>query len=146
MSQNRSNRAQIAKYISYKVQHFDVSGYVGNPVMIKDLYKEKEELKVEVRGLRDQLEDSKISIHQLELEKQVLELRLKDVNWKSFVQLLVTLIGTVILAFGVNMVTSPPHEWIGGVLVALGGTLEVIAYLITFLPIHSFHKKGKSSP
>jgi hypothetical protein len=145
MSQNKSRRAQFTKYISYKVQHFDVSGYVGNPVMIKNLYKEKEEAKEEVRELRDQLEASRLSFHQLQLEKQALELRLKDATWKSFLQLLVTIIGTVILAIGINIVTSPAHDWIGYVMVVLGGILEVVAYLITFLPIHSFKEKGKGS-
>jgi hypothetical protein len=145
MPQNKSRRAQIAKYISYKVQHFDVSGYVGNPVMIKNLYKEKEEAREEVRVLREDLEASRLAFHQLQLEKQAIELRLKDATWKAFLQLLVTIIGTVILAIGINIVTSPAHDWIGYLMIVLGGMLEVVAYLITFLPIHSLQEKGKGS-
>lgn len=145
MPQNKSRRAQIAKYISYQVKHFDVSGYVGNPVMVTNLYKEKEEAKAEARVLREDLEASKEVCHQLQLEKQALQHRLKDATWKAFLQILVTIIGTVILAIGINLVTSPTRDWLAYVMIALGGMLEIVAYLITFLPIRSLKEKGKGS-
>lgn len=143
MPLDKSQHAKIAKYISYRVQHFDVTGYVRNPNMIKTLYKEKEEAREEVRILRDQLEASRISYHELELQKQGLEHSLKDANWRAFFQLLITTVATVILGFGVNIATPPPHEWIGIVMVVLGGILEIVAFLITFLPLRFFNKTGK---
>lgn len=55
--------------------------------------------------------------------------RLEEVSRSSFVQFLVSVMATVLLGFGVNIVTTTPSSWIGWMLIVVGIVLSIVAFI-----------------
>lgn len=146
----------------YIFPDFSIDEYVQNPAMIRKLNEEKDLALVELRTLKDRFEEAIAQTHMMALEKRELQLRLEaqsssqhevelqkrsleislskanqklyEANRRSFLQFLLTVIATIIISFGINIVTSMPPAWVGWILTALGIILEIIAFVIAFLP------------
>jgi hypothetical protein len=101
----------------------------------------KNEILEKCKGLEIQLDTLRSDKHEMELQKQNLEIRLATANhrlieaskwWRTFPQYLVTIVATGLLSFGINMLTaSSSNTSTGWILVASGGFLEIIAFFIT---------------
>jgi hypothetical protein len=100
---------------------------------------EKELIAERLEQARKSLEASTESNHELRLQNQEFRLRLQDadqrladVNRRSVLKYLLTLIATLILGTGINLVVNPsgPYYWIGWIAVPVGSILDIIAFFI----------------
>lgn len=127
-STERAKRMMIGKYADW-VKRFDVNEYVQNRPLIEKLYEEKQlalsssiDLEQEVKVLESQ-------IHELKLINQRLELELSELNKKSSLLFILSLLATILLGIGVNIATSSPNDWTGWIMIASACIIEVIAFL-----------------
>lgn len=134
---------------------FDTEDYVDNKPMIRVLALSEEKAQVTIVQLRAQherarkdlertqreLNDTRISheqrngTQQTEIARLTGELAaarqsLADLSRQSNVAVAVAWVGTILVGFGVNLVTGDHQQALGGVLIALGALVEVVAFLI----------------
>jgi len=55
---------------------------------------------------------------------------LKDGSRDSFLQFLTSLLATLLLGFGVNVVTTTPDNWMAWILIVMSITLSVFAFTL----------------
>ncbi|NWG08684.1 MAG: hypothetical protein HXY35_18550 [Chloroflexi bacterium] len=127
-STERAKRMMIGKYADW-VKRFDVNEYIQNRPLIEKLYEEKQlalsssiDLGQEVKALESQ-------IHELKLVNQRLELELSELNKKSSLLFILSLLATILLGIGVNIATSSPNDWTGWIMIVSACIIEVIAFL-----------------
>jgi hypothetical protein len=134
---------------SIEMLQFDVKDYVQNPVMIKKLNEEKELALAETDGLKHELDKLISCNHILEVQKRELEIKLDvarkglaDKDFKILIQVIVSLVATIMIGIGINIVTSTLSEtrvvtstsytWVGWLMIALGMVLNVAGFFIAF--------------
>ncbi len=83
MSQNRGNRGKRTSNYDFiyidEIQQFDIEEYVQNPAMIRKLHAERKGAYSIIVEQKSQLETTQSSLHQMELQKRELELKLHEV-------------------------------------------------------------------
>jgi hypothetical protein len=117
----------IGSYTKW-VKRFDVNDYVKNPPMIEKLYEEKQLALAEAAKLENLVESLKSQNHELELHKQRLELLVNEAHRRSNLVFGLSLLATLFIGIGVNLVTSTPYLWIGWMMIISGCILEVVAF------------------
>lgn len=55
---------------------------------------------------------------------------MKDGSRDSFLQFLTSLLATLLLGFGVNVVTTTPDNWMAWILIVMSITLSVFAFTL----------------
>ncbi len=114
------------------IKPFDVTEYLDNRPMIEKLYYEERQLALAKSvELEKTVSDLSSRIHQLELSEQRLNLRLSEQKRLSFTVFGLSLIATITIGIGVNVLTSSPYEWIGWLLVTISAILEIMAFWLT---------------
>ena len=108
---------------------------------IEKLVEDKAQALEEAKHLREQLEDVKSSLHKMDLRNLELEMKLGEANarlhrsnWRTFLQVVITVLGTIIFGIGVNLATSKGNIFLGWGMIAIGAILEIAAFLIGFSP------------
>jgi len=96
--------------------------------MIEKLFEEKQLALLESFDLRDRVRDLEINIHEMELNKQRLEIQLNEANRRSHIVFILTLVAAVLIGLGVNIATSNPSNWAGWVMIVSACILEIIAF------------------
>jgi len=112
------------------IKPFDVNDYLDNRAMIEKLYEERQMALAKVIDLESKVTTLSSQVHQLELSEQRLRIILKEKNARSFWVFGISLIATVTVGIGVNVVTSS-SSWIGWFLIAIALLLEIIAFVLT---------------
>jgi Flp pilus assembly protein TadB len=110
----------------------------------KDADKESEaanqmvaKLKEDVKLISIELSEKRIEFEQLQKDKHTTDLeltrvkeRLEEANRNSILQFILSTLATVLLAFGVNLVTTASNDWQGWMLIIAGIVLGTIAFFI----------------
>jgi hypothetical protein len=81
-----------------------------------------EEKNKQIAAMQDEKSTIQIKLTQTEV-------KLDEVSRSSFVQFLVSVMATVLLGFGVNIVTTTPSSWIGWVLIVASIVLSIVAFI-----------------
>jgi hypothetical protein len=110
------------------IKPFDVTEYLGNRPMIEKLYEERQLALAKSVELEKTISGLSSKIHQLELSEQRLDLKLSEQKNLSFTVFSLSLIATITIGIGVNVLTSSPYEWIGWLLIAISAILEIVAF------------------
>ncbi len=113
------------------IKPFDVTEYLDNRPMIEKLYEERQLALAKSVELEKTVSDLSSRIHQLELSEQRLNLKLSEHKRLSFTVFGLSLIATITIGIGVNVLTSSSYEWIGWLLVAISVILEIMAFWLT---------------
>jgi hypothetical protein len=133
MSDDLSNQA-IRKILGRTpnwIKPFDVTEYLDNRPMIEKLYEERQLALAKSVELEKTVSELSARIHQLELNGQRLNLKLSEHKSLSFTVFGLSLIATITIGIGVNVLTSSTYEWIGWLLVAIAAVLEIMAFWLT---------------
>lgn len=85
----------------------------------------------EFEAVKDRLEKLQDKNHKCELDLAKATSKLEDASRNSFIQLLLSVLATVALGFGVNIVTTTPTDWKGWTLVTIGIVLTIAAFFIS---------------
>ena len=84
MTQSRGNRGKKTSHYDFvyidAVQQFDVDEYAQNPSMIRKLHMERENAYLVIVEQKSQLETFQSGLHQMELQKRELELKLHEAS------------------------------------------------------------------
>lgn len=96
---------------------------------IKNLEEENKLLVLSLQEKAKQIEAMQENTHQIQIKLTRTEGRLEEVSRSSFVQFLVSIMATVLLSFGVNIVTTTLSSWIGWILVVVGIILSIVAFI-----------------
>ena len=130
-------------YRAYKAR-FDVDEFIENPALIKMLNEDKEIAWEYVSTVEDllndegarsdklekQLEDLKSEKQRTDIELAKATLKIEEANRNSFIQFLVSTAATVLVGFGVGILTATPNDWKGWLLLVIGFILSIIAFFI----------------
>jgi hypothetical protein len=127
-STERAKRMMIGRYADW-VKRFDVNEYVQNRPLIEKLYEEKQLALSSSIDLGQEVKVLESQIHELKLINQRLELELSELNKKSSLLLILSLLATILLGIGVNIATSSPNDWTGWIMIVSACIIEVIAFL-----------------
>ena len=98
--------------------------------VIERLEEDKRVLDSFLKEKTNQLESLRVEKHDIEIELTRTVGKLEEVSRNSFVQFLISALATVLLGFGVNIVTTTPSNWIGWVLIAVSIVLGIIAFVL----------------
>jgi chromosome segregation ATPase len=106
-------------------------------VRLEDAQQTIEELHENIQLTQLELIEAQKKSEQLQADKHTIDLeltktngRLEEANRNSFIQFIVSVIASVSLALGVNILTATPNDWKGGTLVIIGIVLGAIAFFI----------------
>ncbi len=139
-----------------RIRIYDVSDYLNNEAMIKQLHEDKEIALEALHHQREEFDEAKSRLqenlneaekrhraeidrlqednNQLRLKNQRLRDRLGEVVRVSSKMFVLHILTVVLLGIGINIVTGNPFGepwfWFGWVLILLGGALELVAYLL----------------
>ncbi len=92
--------------------------------------REKDKVIKKLEQENEQLKTSLKRENQLQTKVALLEGRLKDGSRDSFLQFLTSLLATLLLGFGVNVVTTTPDNWMTWILIVMSITLSVFAFTL----------------
>lgn len=123
-----ARRRTIGSYSDW-IKKFNAMEYVLNPPLIEKLYEEKQLLLAECLKLQEEIQTQSSEVQALKLENQKLSLQLGESKRRSNLGFAISLLASLLVAIGVNVVTSKPDRWIGWVLIVSGIVLESIAFL-----------------
>ncbi|MBO9390808.1 MAG: hypothetical protein J7482_19065 [Roseiflexus sp.] len=110
---------------------FDVNDYLNNRPMIEKLYEERQMALAKVIDLESRITALSSQVRQLELSEQRLRITLAEKTSRSLWAFGISLIATVTVGIGVNLVTSSSSSWIGWFLIIIAVLLESIAFVLT---------------
>jgi len=114
---------------------------VGNKMMVEKINEERQiallavqDFDIKINELRDENWELKLENQKLELElraeKQKYQIELREAGRKSSLVFILTLVATIFVGIGINLVTAEFYIWIGWVMIAAACVIEVIAFLI----------------
>lgn len=128
-----------------RIRVYDVSDYLNNEAMIKQLHEEKEmalealhrqrdEFEVAKRRHRDEITQMRSSNRDIELDNQKFKYRLGEIARISSTMFVLQIAALLLLGIGINVLTGnpvgTPWFWLGCALVVLGVAMEVVAFLL----------------
>ena len=113
------------------IKPFDVNDYLDNRAMIEKLYEERQMALAKVIDLENKVSTLSEQVHSLELSKQRLEIILSEKTTRSLWAFGISLVATVTMGIGVNVVTSSVLVWLGWFLIGTSVILELIAFFLT---------------
>ena len=99
--------------------------------MIEKLYEERQMALAKVIDLESRIAALSSQVRQLELSEQRLRITLAEKTSRSLWAFGISLIATVTVGIGVNLVTSSSSSWIGWFLIIIAVLLESIAFVLT---------------
>ncbi len=99
--------------------------------MIEALKEDIELETLELNNVNKRLDDLQKDKHDVDVKLTLAEERLAEASRNSFVQFLVSTAATVLLAIGVNIITTTPNDWKGWLLIIFGILLGVLAFFIS---------------
>jgi hypothetical protein len=111
------------------IKPFDIEDYTGNPPMIEKLYEEKQLALATSIDLGEQVSNLSKKVHELELEKQKLSTKLDTARKRSYIPFALSFVAAISAGIGANIATDKPFKWVGWVMIALAGVLELIVFL-----------------
>jgi len=111
------------------VTSFDVSDYIQNPPLIKKLYEEKQLAQLTIMEYEKKTKKLEETKHELEMSNQRLQIENDDSKKKSVIVFILALLATILIGFGVNIVTSTPYGWTGWIMIVIACVLEFIAFI-----------------
>jgi len=115
------------------IKPFDVNDYLNNRPMIEKLYEERQMALAKSIDLDRKVSSLSARVHQLELSEQRLRIILAEKTTRSLWAYGISLIATITVGIGVNVVTSSASSWIGWFLIVISVVLEAIAFVLTRL-------------
>ena len=113
------------------IKPFDVNDYLDNRAMIEKLYEERQMALAKVIDLENKVSALSKRVHDFELSKQRLEIMLSEKATRSFWAFGISLIATVTMGIGANIITSSELVWLGWFLIGTSAVLELIAFFLT---------------
>jgi hypothetical protein len=125
---DQARRFIVGEYVEW-VKRFDVNDYLKNKPMIEKLYEEKQLALATSLHLEDNLKDLQTRVHELEVQNKVFGVQLEDASRKSNWAFFLSLLATVLVGFGINIVTTTSDDWKGWVMVVSACVLEIVAFL-----------------
>ncbi len=137
-------RSQFEPQYKYKIsaisevlfdfgESFDVSSYRNNPHRIKDLYDDCVRAYAVIKKTAKLLDDQNELIASIPVLKSELAHEREKNNLGILVQAVLVILGTTLLAFGVNLATSSPSNQAGWVMSIFGVLLQFAAIAVIFL-------------
>jgi hypothetical protein len=111
------------------VTSFDVTDYVQNPPLIKKLHEEKQLAQLTIVEYEKRIKKLEGTKHDLEMSNQRLQIENDDSRKKSVIVFILALLATILIGFGVNIVTSTPYGWTGWIMIVAACVLEFIAFI-----------------
>lgn len=111
------------------VTSFDVTDYVQNPPMIKKLYEEKQLAQLVALEYEKKIKKLEGVNREFEMNNQRLQIENNDTKRKSIIVFVLALLTTILIGFGVNIVTSTPYGWTGWIMIVAACIIEFIAFI-----------------
>ena len=110
------------------VKHFDVNDYRDNPPMIEKLYEEKQFALTETVELTSIRSKTKAELRKFEIENLELKFEVREVKRRSRIVFFLSLLATIFIGIGINMITTNPNDGLGWIFSISGCVLEIIAF------------------
>ena len=136
-----SSKLVIIGQSSYLIKPLESKDLVGNKMMIEKINEERQiallavqDFDIKINELREEnwelkLENQKLGL-ELRAEKQKYQIELKAAERKSSLVFILSLVATIFVGIGINLVTSSFYTWIGWVMIVAACIIEILAFLI----------------
>ena len=108
-----------------------MNDYLDNRAMIEKLYEERQLALAKTVDLENRCSALFEQVRTLELDQQRLDIVLSERTTRSFWVFGISLVATLTLGIGVNVVTSSAIVWLGWLLIVAAVILELIAFFLT---------------
>jgi hypothetical protein len=128
----KAKRAIVARQKTW-LTSFDVTEYVNNAPLIRELYKEKQLALSQCLDLEEKLKEVDDQLHQMKLLNERLSLQLRTAARQSILVFVLSLLSSVVIAIGVNVATDKPYAWTGWVMIGIAAVLQLVVFIVSFL-------------
>lgn len=119
---NISNELELkAKEISIRLEESNNN--------LKRMDETNKQLNLLIEEKNKQIATMQDETSKLQIKLTRAEGKLEEVSRSSIAQFLVSIMATVLLGFGVNLVTTTPSSWIGWMLIVAGIILSIVAFI-----------------
>lgn len=132
MSNNLTKQAKrviIGRYPDW-IKKFDIDDYFNNRPMIEKLYEERQLALATTLDHEETIKNLSNEVDTLKEENISLVLKLSNSKKQSVLIFLLSILVTILISIGVNIVTDKPYVWVGWVLIASSVVLEFISFLV----------------
>lgn len=132
MSNNLTKQAKrviIGRYPDW-IKKFDIDDYFNNRPMIEKLYEERQLALATTLDHEETIKNLSNEVDILKEENISLVLKLSNSKKQSVLIFLLSILATILISIGVNIVTDKPYVWVGWVLIASSVVLEIISFLV----------------
>lgn len=112
------------------IKPFIIGEYLHNAPMIEKLYQEKQQFLLEATELKSQVDKLNEEVHRLDKMNEATKIKLGEASSRANLVFSLSLLATLLISIGVNVVTSSNQVvWIGWMMIISGCLLEVLAFL-----------------
>ena len=96
--------------------------------MIEKLYEEKQFALTETVELTSIVSKTKAELRKFEIENLELKFEVREVKRRSRIVFFLSLLATIFIGIGINMITTNPNDGLGWIFSISGCVLEIIAF------------------
>lgn len=125
----QAKRVIIGRYPDW-IKKFDVEDYFNNRPMIEKLYEERQLALTTTLDHEETIKGLANEVDELRAENVRLALKVSGSKKQSILIFVLSLLATILISIGVNIVTDKPYTWVGWVLIGSSVILEFIIFMI----------------